>query len=113
MLIPEVMPGEIAQSYLARLKAINGYPSLTVTSNELRQKYSHAHGKRLVHPPYLLAAAVRMSPEEFCRLHTMIPWNRAIEGDFAELPHGSVSNPAIVKSHGMTLPNDHGGWHHP
>lgn len=109
MLIPEVMPGEIAQGYLVRLKAINGYSSLKVTSTELRQKYSYsADGKRLVQLPYLLAGAVGMPPEEFCRLHTMIPFDRAVTGRLAELTHGSTSNPAIVKFHGMKIPEPAG-----
>jgi hypothetical protein len=109
MLIPEVMPSEIAQSYLARLKAINGYPSVRVTSKELRQKYSRiGDGKSLVQLPYLLAGAIGKSPEEFCRLHTLLPFDRAVRGDFAELTHGSVLNPKIVQSHGMKLPEPAG-----
>lgn len=109
MLIPEVMPGEVAQGYLVRLKAINGYPSLKVTSEGLRQKYScSADGKRLAQLPYLLAGAVGMPPEEFCRLHTMMPFDRAITHHFAELTHGSVSNPGIVQYNGMNLPEPAG-----
>jgi hypothetical protein len=103
------MPGEIAQGYLARLKAINGYPSIKVTSKELRQKYTFsADGKRLVQLPYLLAGAVGMPPEEFCRLHTLLPFNRAVTGDFVELPHGSVLNPKIVQYRGKKLPEPAG-----
>lgn len=109
MLIPEVMPGEVAQGYLVRLKAINGYPSLEVTSKQLRQKYSYsANGKRLAQLPYLLAGAVGMSPEEFCRLHTMMPFDRAITHHFAELTHGSVSKPRVVQYNGLKLPEPAG-----
>lgn len=104
MLIPEVMSGEIAQGYLARLKAINGYPSIKVTGQVLRQKYlNSADSKPLVQLPYLLAGAVGMPPEEFCRLHTLLPFDRAVTGEFAELAHGSVLNPKIVQHHGMNL----------
>lgn len=105
MLIPEVMPGEIAQGYLGRIKAINGYPSIKATSQALRQEFGFsANGKSLVQLPYLLASAVGMPPEEFCRLHTMIPFQRAVTSHLADLSHGSVSEPGVVQFNGMSIP---------
>ena len=57
MLIPEVMPGEIAQSYLARLKAINGYPSQKI-SRTCRNQYC----TRLAFPPRVARGSVAAIP---------------------------------------------------
>lgn len=105
MLSPEVMPGEIAQGLLGRLKTINGHPSIKATSHALRQEFGFsADGKALVQLPYLLANAVGIAPEEFCRLHTMIPFQRAVTSHLADLSHGSASEPGIVQFNGMSIP---------
>lgn len=105
MLSAEVMPGEIAQGLLGRLQTINGYSSIKATSQALRQEFSFsADGTALVQLPYLLANAVGMAPEEFCRLHTMIPFQRAVTSHLVDLSHGSVSEPGIVRFNGMSIP---------
>jgi hypothetical protein len=102
MLIPEVLPDEIAPGYLGRLRAINGYRSSEEMVRALRRYFGEQDSGSPV--AFLLARALQMPTEAFCRQHTMLPFARAVTGNQPDMKHGAAGSEGIVRLGGMSTP---------
>lgn len=102
MLIPEVLPDEIAPGYLGRLSAINGYRSSEEIVRALRRYFGEQDSGSPV--AFLLARALQMPTEAFCRQHTMLPFARAVTGNQPDMKHGAAGSEGIVRLGGMSTP---------
>lgn len=102
MIIPEIMPDELAIGYLHRLRKINGYQTEVVALKALRKALEiPCPGSVEAPKAYLLSQALHMSLEEFCRFHTMIPFIRAVSACSPEFMHGDASTMKLVRHNGM------------
>lgn len=113
MVIPELMPEELAFGYLQRLQAINGHHKPTDTISALRKRYKpNRTGYCLPYTPvmHLLAEAMEMPLAEFCQKHTLVPFTRAISKQRYQNEHGTPATIAFVNN-GMTL--EHNGFYCP
>lgn len=109
MLIPELMPDELAKGYLGRFKACNGYLTMPKAVDALRNRYGGNGESGLLPLPYALATATGLASEEFCRQHTMLPLSRAVTNFMPEVTNGA---PGAVQTmpHGMSTPDNSARW---
>lgn len=103
MIIPEIMPGELGMGYLLRFRDINGYRSVDDAIGELRARVGGMAGPNKSQVALLLASALGMSSEQFCRYHTLLPIIRAVTSYLADVSHGDPAHAGILRSHGSGL----------
>lgn len=105
MLIPEILPGELARGYLGRLRTINGFPNPKETVRVLRHYLGERSSGRQSSPvAILLAKALQMPTEAFCRQHTMLPYMRAVTSHLPDMKHGVAGSENVVWLGGMSTP---------
>lgn len=100
MIIPEIMPGELALGYFFRFRHLNGYKTDEIAIKALRKRLETANEKTTP-LPVLLARALAMSLQQFCRFHTLLPFARAVTGYLPELPHGDPTEMRPVACNGL------------
>ena len=100
MIIPEIMPGELALGYLFRFRDINGYKTDKNAIKVLRNRFDTA-GEGQLPLALLISKALNISLQQFCRLHTLLPFARAVASYLPELPHGDTSELRPVVCHGI------------
>lgn len=109
MLIPEVLPDEIARGYLGRLRTMNGFRSPEDAVNMLRKRMGEQGGARRGAPvACLLSKALQMPTEAFCRQHTMLPYIRAVTNHLPDMKHGAAGTEGVVRRSGMWSPRPGG-----
>lgn len=87
MLIPEIMPDELATSFLQRIAAVNGYRlDKRFTEALFRSLGIASSSKSHVYLIRALAELTRMNPHEFIRQHTLVPYTRAISPVTYDIP---------------------------
>ena len=100
MIIPEIMPGELALGYFFRFRDINAYKMDANAIKALRARFETA-GEESLPLMLLLSRAVDMSLQQFSRFHTLLPFSRAVTGYLPELPHGDTNELRPILCHGM------------
>lgn len=102
MIIPEIMPGELALGYFFRFRDINAYQKDITAINALKVRFG-IKGEQSNPLALLLARALGMTLQQFCRFHTLIPFARAVVDYLPELPHGDASELRPIICHGLGL----------
>ncbi|MDI1310455.1 MAG: TniQ family protein [Methylotenera sp.] len=107
MIIPEIMPGELALGYLYRFRDINGYKTDKNAIKALQNRFGTS-GEGQLPLALLLSGALGISLQQFCRLHTLLPFARAIASYLPELSHGDTSElrPVVCHSIGLSQKNN-------
>ncbi len=100
MIIPEIMPGELALGHFYRFRDINGYKTDDNAIKALKIRFGKTDEGKLP-LALLLSRALEISLQQFCRLHTLLPFARAIASYLAELPHGDTSEMRPLFCHGI------------
>lgn len=104
MLIPSILPDELAHGYLGRIRATNIIANSqdafsSIEKSFLKQEENPGKAKRVV----ALARASGMSLEEFCQHHTLMPFLRLATVIDTEIPHGSHVRLGLVGKSGLRL----------
>lgn len=105
MLIPSLLPGDIAAGHFGRLVRWGGFRSREAATRALKRHVAALTGE----PPdyllvHLLARATKISLRDFCRRHTMLPFTRAFTIKRPDLAHGDVAGASFTRSRGLSFP---------
>lgn len=105
MIVPKILPDELWLSYFIRLGKINGFNSDKLTLRHLSEVFGRS-GNKSQNVSMLLARALQLSVEEFCRFHTLLPVSRAVVVDSTrDVIHGDELEPGLIKYHAHILEN--------
>lgn len=108
MLIPSILPEELAHGYLGRIRAINILTNTKVTASIIERSFLKEEknlGKAKC--AFALAEAAEMTLEQFCQLHTLMPFLRVATIPIPETPHGSNVRLGLVGKSGLRLAVPH------
>ncbi len=107
MILPNIMPDELARSYLGRICRLNDVKSLDTLRPLIEQiTASSADKPEDCTWPELLAAITHQTPQSFFSQHTVLPFSRAVRPARECLNHGSrrdhLERTAHVSQFGLT-----------
>lgn len=105
MLIPLPLPDEVADGYFGRLIRLGGYQSWQAALCEVRRHVAVLPNGRPELPLlFQLAQITNMSSQDFCRLHTMLPFFKAFADSATDLNHDDITAVNIARYVGMSHP---------
>lgn len=105
MLIPLPLPDEVAAGYFGRLIRLGGFQSWQAALCEVRRHVAVLPTGRSELPLlYLLAQITNMSPQDFCCLHTMLPFFKAFTDSAMDLEYDEIITLNFARYGGMSHP---------
>jgi hypothetical protein len=101
MILPSVMPDELARSLISRICVLNGADAPDILMPDMASLFSAPSNS--AHPPSwcdLLASANRVTPQAFHAGHTLLPFRRAVRPAADCVAFGWVRDKLESSAHG-------------
>lgn len=98
MLLPSILPDELAHGFLGRIRAVNIYSSSQIATSALEAAFLKENGVcEKARRVKALARAAGLSLEMFCQQHTLMPFLRASTDIRPGILHGSSEHLAMIE----------------
>lgn len=103
MILPNVMPDELARSLAARICILNGVGGLDMLAQDMASLF--APPSALTPPVWcdMMASANRVTPQAFHAGHTLLPFRRAVRPAADCVPFGLVRDQLEISAHSAFL----------
>jgi hypothetical protein len=104
MLIPSILPDELAHGYQGRIQRVNMFTSPLDTASIIKRTFLKENEHDGIAERVLaLARAAGMSLENFCQYHTLMPFLRAATQVHPNITHGAHDQLRLIKRSGLRL----------